>query len=146
MLKDEEIKLAKQLFNECWIYIEKKNRTNEDNLMMLHLAHSSRFHWGNVGTLKEFAIGEWQCSYVYSLLGYGEPALFHAQASLRMSESLPKPNFLMASATHALAFASFIIGRFDDAKNFKVRALKLLDGVAEEDAIHIRNQIFDLPF
>jgi len=146
MLKDEEIKLAKQLFNECWTYIEKKNRTNEDNLMMLHLAHASRFHWGNVGTEREIAIGEWQCSYVYSLLGYGEPALAHAQASLRMSQSLPKPNFLMASATHALAFASFIIGRFDDAKNFKVRALKLLDGVAEEDAIHIRNQIFELPF
>jgi hypothetical protein len=146
MLKDEEIKLAKRLFNDCWEYIEKQNRTYEDNLMMLHLAHASRFHWGNVGTLKEAAIGEWQCSYVYSLLGYGEPALVHAQASLRMSESLPKPNFLIASATHALAFASFRIGRFDDAQFLKVRALELLDGVSEEDAIHIRNQISELPF
>jgi hypothetical protein len=146
MLKDEEVKLAKRLFNECWDYIEKKNRTTEDNLMMLHLAHASRFHWGNVGTLKEAAIGEWQCSYVYSLLGFGEPALAHAQASLRMSESFPKPNFLIASATHALAFASFRIGRLGDAQNLKIRALKLLDGVAEDDAIHIRNQIFELPF
>lgn len=146
MLKDEEIKLAKQLFNECWEYIEKQNRTNEDNLMMLHLAHASRFHWGNVGTLKEIAIGEWQCSYVYSLLGYGEPALVHAQTSLRISESLPNPNFLIASATHALAFANFRIGRFDEAQNLKIRSLELLKDVAQEDAIHIRNQIHDLPF
>ena len=146
MLKDEEIKLAKQLFNDCWEYIEKQNRTYEDNLMMLHLAHASRFHWGNVGTEREIAIGEWQCSYVYSLLGYGEPALAHAQASLRMSQSLLRPNFLIASATHALAFASFRIGKLDDAQNLKVKALELLKGVAEEDAVHIRNQIHDLPF
>ena len=33
--------LAIQLFNETWDFIDKKDRTDEDNITMLHKAHTS---------------------------------------------------------------------------------------------------------
>lgn len=56
---EAEMALASKLFNDCWDVIERADRTNLENAEMLHLAHSSRWHWGNVGGEKEKAIGEW---------------------------------------------------------------------------------------
>ena len=42
---------------------------------MLHAAHASRFHWGEVGEPVNFARGEWQISRVYAVLGRPEPAI-----------------------------------------------------------------------
>ena len=62
--------------------MEKKNRTSEENAEMIRDAHASRFHWGEVGTSKNFAVGEWQIARVYSLLGMPESAVYHAKRSL----------------------------------------------------------------
>ena len=142
----EERSLAKKLFNACWDLIEKEDRTPEEDLEMVHLAHASRWHWGNVGGRKEFAIGEWQCSRVHALLGHGDSAYMHATRSAELSEEFPRPNFMIASATEALAFAEYIRGNLEEAKTLKDKALELLVGVEEHDAKHIRDQIHALPF
>ena len=142
----EEKELAKSLFNQCWDLIDKSERTISENAEMLHLAHASRYHWGNVGTNKERAIGEWQCSHVYALLNNGPAALMHAELAISLSESLPNPNFLIASATQALAHAHFLLGNAREAVSLKSKSLQLLDGVNESDAKHIRNQIEAMPF
>ena len=143
---EEEKALASRLFNDCWDLIEKTDRTNLENAEMLHLAHSSRWHWGNVGGAKEKAIGEWQCSRVNALLGNGSAALFHAELSRFWSADFPKSNFIHASAMEALAYAHHVLGDHKAASLCKVQALALLDGVNEKDAEHIRKQIGELPF
>ena len=142
----EEKNLAKYLFNSCWELIEKQNRTDSEIAQMLHCAHASRYHWGNVGSNREKSIGEWQCSHVYALIKNGSAALFHAELALNLADSLPKPNFLVASATQALAHAHFLLGNHDEAYALKSKSLQLLEGVEESDAIHIRNQIEAMPF
>jgi len=142
----EEIALAKQLFNACWDLIEKEDRTVEEDIEMIHLAHTSRWHWGNVGGIKERAIGEWQCARVHALLGHGETAYLHASQSYALSEELPQPNFMTASATEALAFAEYIRGNLERAQELKIKALDQLNGVDEQDAGHTREQIQALPF
>jgi hypothetical protein len=142
----EEMALAKRLFNACWDLIEKENRTAADDLEMIHLAHTSRWHWGNVGGLKEIAIGEWQCARVHALVGHGNTAFMHATRAKELSADLPQPNFMSASASEALAFAAYIQGNLDEAKRYKAEALELLTEVDEKDAAPILAQIHELPF
>ena len=143
---EEEKQLAIKLFNDCWSLIDQPSRTDAENAEMLHLAHTSRWHWGNVGGAAEKSIGEWQCSRVNSLLGNGPAALLHAKQSREFIEEIPAPHFMYASSTEALAFANFVLGNLDEAKALKQEALANLEGLDAEDAAHIRKQIEELPF
>ncbi len=143
---DSEKKLAITLYNSCWELIEKPNRTDIEDAEMVHLAHASQWHWGNVGGDQERAIGEWQCSRVNSILGNGKAALLHAKLSSQISKDLPSPHFMKASSMEALAFAYFVLGDLPVALEFKRQAFQLLEGVDEHDAEHIRKQIEELPF
>jgi hypothetical protein len=146
MSAESERALAITLFNQCWDLIEKPERTEEESAQMLHLAHASLYHWSTTGTEKERAIGEWQCSRVNALLGFGAAALLHAKQSAALTAALPRPHFMHASAAEGLAFAYFVHGDLAKAQEYKARALAELDGVDAKDADHIRSQINELPF
>lgn len=74
--------LAVNLFNKTWDFIDLKNRTNEQNIEMIHTAHTSLFHWMQIGQPINYARGEWQISRVYNLLNMGESALLHGLRSI----------------------------------------------------------------
>ena len=80
-------KLAADLFNHTWTLLEKPDRTPAEDDEMIHSAHASRFHWGEVGEPFNLARGEWQCSRVYAVLGRAEPALWHARRCLAINEA-----------------------------------------------------------
>jgi hypothetical protein len=109
-MKEDEIisneqhrKLAADLFNQT--YIEKPNRTREDDTMMLHMAHASRFHWGMIGEPVNFSRGEWLLSRVYALLNREEPALYHAMVNMDTVQKYQIGDFDLAYAYEALARA-----------------------------------------
>jgi hypothetical protein len=104
-------KVAAHLFNSTWVLLEKKARSREESDTMIHMAHASRYHWGVAGGPKELAIGEWQISRVYAILGRPEPALYHAQRSLEICEAHKIGDFPQAYAYEALARAFAIAGR-----------------------------------
>ncbi len=68
------------LFNRAWELMETADRTAEQDDELIHTAHASRYHWMFAGEPVRLARGEWQCARVYSTLGRGEPALWHARA------------------------------------------------------------------
>src|SRR5204862_6157437 len=70
--------LAVGLFNHVWTLLETPDRTVEQDDEMIHAAHASRYHWGEVGEKVNLARGEWQCSRVYAVLGRADPALHQA--------------------------------------------------------------------
>ncbi len=84
-LPESERQLAADLFNLVWTLLEQTGRTTEDDDRMVHAAHASRYHWGQVGGPEQLAIGEWQCARVYSVLGRAEPALHHARRCLEIA-------------------------------------------------------------
>src|SRR3989441_12511110 len=104
-------KMAAHLFNATWTLIEKKRRTKEERDTMIHMAHASRYHWGVVGGPKELAIGEWQISRVYAVVGRPEPSLFHAQRCLEICEAHKIGDFPLAYAYEALARAFALAGK-----------------------------------
>jgi hypothetical protein len=109
--KELERKLAAHLFNETWRLIDKPDRTAEENVLMIHSAHASRYHWQSVGNSSNKAVGEWQISHVYSLLGLSDPALYHAKICLEISETQSLDPFRLGCAHEAMARALSLTDR-----------------------------------
>jgi hypothetical protein len=125
-------KTAKQCFNKTWDYLEKKNRTPDDDRQMLILAHASRYHWGLVGNPRNLAVGEWQISRVYAGLKQAEPSLLFAKSSL---ELVIKNNLsdLLPSAYEGLARAYAIAQQPQLARDYVVKARKELESIKDEE-------------
>ncbi len=125
-------KTAKQCFNKTWDYLEKKNRTPDDDRQMLILAHASRYHWGLVGNARNLAVGEWQISRVYADLKQAEPSLLFANSSL---ELMIKNNLsdLLPSAYEGLARAYAIAQQPQLARDYVVKARKELESIKDEE-------------
>jgi len=102
---------------------------------MLHAAHASRYHWGEVGTVVNRARGEWQCSRVYSALGRAEPALHHANRCLELCESnVPElDDFDLPFAYEALARANAVAGDAESARHWIGRARAAAEAIVDED-------------
>ena len=107
---EQQRQLAADLFNLVWELLERPGRTAAEDDRMVHAAHASRYHWGEVGGPEQRAIGEWQCARVYSVLGRAEPALHHARRCVEIAGADDVPDWLVASAHEALARAYAVAG------------------------------------
>ncbi|HJQ42279.1 MAG TPA: MerR family transcriptional regulator [Jatrophihabitantaceae bacterium] len=130
---DDEMQLAKDLFNGVWTWMERENRSPMDDDTMLHMAHASRYHWGNVGTAANFARGEWLCSRVYAVLRRGEPSRYHAQRVLDICEENGIGDWDLAFAYEALARAAAVSGDADSARGYTEQALAAAENIGAEE-------------
>jgi tetratricopeptide (TPR) repeat protein len=111
MTDDDNVKepdhkgLAIATFNATWDLMDKELRTAEENDMMVHTAHASRYHWGQVGGPTEFERGDWQLSRVYALLGKPDEALHYAKHCLNTCQENGIGDFDLAFAYEAMARA-----------------------------------------
>ncbi len=104
---------------------------------MLHAAHASRYHWGEVGEPVNLARGEWQCSRVYSVLSRAEPALWHARRCLALCEEHGIGDWDVAFAHEALARAHKVAGNAEATERHKRLAREAGDAIADpEDREH----------
>lgn len=132
-------KLAAELFNRTWELLDKKKRTREENDLIIHTAHASRYHWGEVvatgapGTgPMNIERGEWQISRVYSVLDMAEPALYHAGRCLDICKQNTIGDFDMAFAYEALARAHALRGSRDEANKYLLLAKSAGDAIKED--------------
>jgi hypothetical protein len=127
--------LARQLFNETWRLLEQEGRTVQDDDRMIHTAHASRCHWGQVPTATpaHLARGEWQISRVYTVLGRAEPALHHARRVLDICRENDIGDWDLAFAYEALARAHAVAGDARQAREFTDQALAAAEDIAEDD-------------
>ncbi|MCU7820481.1 MerR family transcriptional regulator [Kitasatospora sp. DSM 101779] len=130
---DGERRLAVDLFNGVWRLLEKEDRTVEEDDRMLHMAHASRHHWGQVGQPVNLSRGEWQCSRVYSVLGRSEPAIHHATRSLQICREHGIGDWDLAFAYEALARAHAVAGDLAGARTWTEQALAAAEDIAEDD-------------
>jgi hypothetical protein len=139
---DAQRQLAKDLYARVWTLLETERRGREQDDEMLHAAHASRFHWGEVGGPEHRSRGEWQCSRVYSVLGRSEPAVHHARRCLEICEENGLGDWDLAFAYEALARAHAVAGDADEAARYKELAREA--GEAIEDAED--REVFDADF
>ncbi|WP_253702051.1 hypothetical protein [Bacillus sp. FJAT-27445] len=126
-------KQAIHLFNKVWDYMEKSNRTPNEEDLMIHMAHSSRYHWGQVGTPVNHSRGEWQISRVYCVLGRSEPALFHAKRNLEIVLENGIRDFDLAYAYEALARAYKVEGNVPELEKYTHLALHSANQIIKEE-------------
>jgi len=126
-------KQAIHSFNSTWDLMDKKERTREDDMAMIHTAHASRFHWSVIGKELEAARGEWQISRVYSILKHSESAKFHAEHSLALCLENAIGDFDLAFAYEALSRACAISGQKEEAKKYYDDALKASESIRESE-------------
>ena len=130
---EEERQVAVDLFNLTWELLEVPHRTREQDDRMLHAAHASRFHWERVGDATNLAVGEWQISRVYSVLGRGEPALHHAERCRTICEEGEVSPFYRAEAYEALARANAVAGDRASAAEAEASAWRAAEAIGDAE-------------
>jgi hypothetical protein len=142
----EERRLAVDLFNEVWRLMELEDRTPDEDDRMLHMAHASRHHWGEVGTSVNRSRGEWQVSRVYTLLGRAEPALHHARRGLEICAANGTGDWDLAYAYESLARASAVAGDRQATNSWLDRARAAAADIADdEDRILLLDDLATIP-
>jgi len=112
--------LAVSLFNHVWALLGMPERLPEQDDEMIHAAHASRHHWGEVGTAANLGRGEWQISRVYATLGYPEPAVYHARRCLAYIETgAGVEEWDLPFAYEALARAYAVAGDVSESRRFE---------------------------
>lgn len=92
-------------FNKTWEWIDKANRSPQEDRAMLEEAMASLWHWSQRADAAKvnLSVGNWQVSRVYALLGQAEQAREYAQVALQYADGAPP--FYSAFAYEALARA-----------------------------------------
>jgi DNA-binding transcriptional MerR regulator len=131
----DERTLAAQLFNETWRLMEREGRSQEEDDRMVHTAHASRYHWGQVPTATpaHLARGEWQVSRVYAVLGRSEPAIYHAQRVMDICQANGIGDWDLAFGYEALARAFAVAADAETARAFTDKALAAAESIAEDE-------------
>ena len=128
--------LAAGLFNHCWELLEIPDRTPEQDAELIHAAHASRYHWGEIAdTPARLWRGEWMCSRVYAVLERAEPALWHARRALALVEAGGDAveDWDRPAVFEAMARASFVAGDVAEGADWKARSAKLAAAVDDAD-------------
>ena len=133
MEPEEERQLAVDLFNHVWDLMEKTDRTLEEDDEMIHAAHASCYHWGRAGKPENRARGEWQVSRMYTVLGRGGAALFHANRCLEICERYGISDWDKAYAFEALSRAHKVARHIADAKAYKKLAREWGDRIKDRE-------------
>lgn len=111
--------LAVNLFNETWDLIDKEDRNSDEDIKMIHLAHSSLYHWSQCGDPKNISIGEWQISKVYFILGMKESSLKHALYNIDFCQNHDIEGFELGYAYESAAKVYLSMGEVKKAKMYK---------------------------
>lgn len=128
------LKLAQELFNQAWELLDREERTPEEDELMVHTSHASRYHWSCVGNAQNFAIGDWQLSRIYAMLDRPEPASWYAGLSIETCVVNDLDPFYTAYGYEALARAFAIGGEVKFARDALAEAGKYLTQVTEPES------------
>ncbi len=108
-INEGHVYFSTRAFNRAWEYIEQvDHRSPEENLMMLHTAIASLWHWTQREDVKaeNLSIGYWQVSRVFNLLKQPDNARAYGLQALKYAEKLEP--FFKAYAYETLARAEML--------------------------------------
>lgn len=144
--KDWHRKFAMDGFNLTWDLLDKEDRTGEDEDRMVHAAHASRFHWGEIGTPLEWERGEWQISRVYAVLNRPEAAIHYAQRCLALCEANAIGDFDLAFAYEGLARAHAVAGNAAESRRYVDLARQAGERIGDEgDRTYFLGELATVP-
>jgi tetratricopeptide (TPR) repeat protein len=128
--------IASQCFNRVWDFLDLQERTKEEEEQMIHLAHTSFWHWTQVEehTPTNLSIGYWQIARVYAVVGNGEQSRYYAERCVEVSLQADIPPFYIGYGYEALARAYMVLGQNEMALDIFQKALSYIEEVVVEDS------------
>lgn len=136
-LNENEVKIhqhfAGTLFNQTWEFIEKVDRSEDENEQMLLRAYASYYHWTVVGKPIHFVRGEWMVAKINVLLERKEAALHHSKRCLTMTLQHEIKDFDLAYAYEMFARANALSGNYSTAQEYYQLSTHAIDGIAKEE-------------
>jgi len=102
-LSEAHAHFSRTVNGEVWGYLEKSERSPEDNEQMVYAAFASAYHWLHAGNPLNQQRAEWLISHVLALTGQPESALLHARRCLELTQAHPD---LMQDFDRAYAYES----------------------------------------
>jgi len=125
-----------ECFNRTWEFMNRTDRTPEDDEQMLLLTFASQWHWSQREDCAptNVCVGYWQISRVCAILGQADNARRYGQLSLDAlsgEEGLP---FYFGYAYEALARAESVAGNKAKMKEYLSKARKAAEKVPDANA------------
>ncbi len=124
--------------NALWPILDKSEPSDEELEEAMHLAHASRYHWSKAGSIINIARAEYMISRVYYSMGRAEPALFHAERCLELTEEAQKTDdafkdWDLPFAYEILARAHATAGNEDKCNTYRALAQKEIDALENDE-------------
>jgi len=121
-------RFSAECFNKVWEFIDKKERSPEEEEEMLRLAMTSHWHWTQRSDYApdKASVGYWQISRVFALMGQADNARRFAKRSLDVLENVEVDPFFIGYAYEALARAEAVAGDGTATKRY----LDVASGIA----------------
>ena len=126
---------AIELYNNVRAMIEKSDRSDYDNIRMIHMAHTSLYHWSYIGEAINMVRGEQQISKVYCAVGLLESAIYHAQKSLSICLNNQIGDIDLAYAYEVLMHTAILKQNEEDFNKYQAMAYE-----ASKQIISINNR------
>jgi hypothetical protein len=139
-------RFAVELFNRSWDLLEMLERSPDDDAEMLAAAFASRWHWSQVGTAENIALGDHQISKVASHVGQPALALHYARRALEAIEIGHFGDWQIAAAYEGMARASAAAGDIAGRDYWVQRCTVALGAVPDAaDRSVVAQQLLNLP-
>jgi hypothetical protein len=106
----EHVDLAKTTFNKTWEYLDRADRTEDDDREMLAHAAASWYHWRQVGEPENRSVSDWQMSRVFVVLGKPDLAMSFAKSCLALAEESELDPVFIGFGHEAIARAAAASG------------------------------------
>ena len=126
-------RIAVMTNNGIWPILDKAEPTEDELEEALHMAHTSLYHWSKVGQPINIARAEYMVSRVYSAFSWAEPALYHAQRCLKITEETGVGDFDLAFAYEVMTRAYAAAGKKAECKKYRVLTQKATNAVKNEE-------------
>lgn len=119
-IKEAHQYFAKALNGKVWELLQKPDRSQIDDELMVYAAHASCYHWLNAGTGVNHQRGEWLFARVYTELGHKDSALRHASRCLELSSEFADlmEDFDWAYAYECIARANALAANREEALKY----------------------------
>lgn len=133
-INEGHVYFSAKAFNRAWDYIEQGDqRSVDEDLMMLHTAIASLWHWTQREDVKaeNLSIGYWQVSRVFNLLKQPNNARTYGLLALKYAEELEP--FFKAYAYETLARAAMLTNNRVIMMVYLEKARELTNLVTEEE-------------
>jgi hypothetical protein len=132
---EAHLHFAKQFNGKIWELLEKPERTQEEDELLVDYTHASLAHWRVAGTEVHLQRGAWMLAHVYTVLGNTALALQYAEHCLKLTEQYKEhlSDFDFAYAYECMARARALAENRLEAKKYLALAEEASTAIQDEE-------------